>query len=185
MKKYEMETLDLEGAFIIHSNPFKDSRGVFLKHFETEYLKELGIDFQVSEIFYSVSKRNVLRGIHFQTVNPQAKIVFVSRGSVYDVIVDLRKESPTFGKWCGVTLSEENYKSIYIPQGYGHAFLALEDNTVMHYICHGEYDQASDTGIRYDDPDIGIVWPVSQNELNVSEKDLGLCSFREYIKNLK
>lgn len=181
MAGIQFEPLILEGAFVINHIYNKDNRGGSIKCFEKQLYAEYGITFELSETFVSISKKNVIRGMHFQMYHLQAKLVSVLQGKVYDVIVDLRKKSPTFKKWTGVELSSENHKTLYIPRGFAHGFGALEDETIMLYQCDGKYDKESDTGIRFDDPDLGIEWPVEIKSAICSERDLNLMSLREYL----
>lgn len=183
MPNYVIEKLKLEGAYLIDYYSTVDNRGGFSKIFEKEIYKNAGIEFILNELFISKSSKNVIRGIHFQIDYPQAKLVSVPKGKVYDVIVDLRVESPTFKQWLGVELSEENHKALYVPRGFGHGFLALEDDTYMLYQCDGKYDSKTDTGIRYDDLAIGIMWPIEKEKVIQSKRDASLMSFKEYIIN--
>ncbi len=175
------EPLKLKGAFVIGHIYNRDNRGGSIKCFEKQLYARHGIAFELSETFVSVSRKNVIRGMHFQRNHPQAKLVSVLQGRVYDVIVDLRRESATFKQWVSVELSSENHRALYIPQGFAHGFAALEDDTIMLYQIDGEYDRESDTGIRFDDPNLGIKWPFDASEAICSERDLGLMSFKEYL----
>ena len=131
----------------------------------------------------SKSKRGVLRGLHFQTRNPQGKLVRVIRGEVYDVAVDIRKGSPTFGQHFGVLLSEENKKQFYIPDGFAHGFLVTSETAEFVYKCTNYYDPSSEAGILWDDPDLAIEWPVAADmEILLSEKDKKQQSFADYCK---
>ena len=181
MSNFSFTKLVLEGAYLIEYFSVGDNRGGFSKSFEKDIYKEAGIDFSLNETFISVSAKNVIRGLHFQTRNAQAKLVSVPKGKVYDVIVDLRPESPTFKKWEGYELSDKNHKALYVPRGFAHGFVSLEDGTLMMYQCDGAYDKETDTGIRFDDPDIGIEWPVDLKKTIHSTRDLGLQSFAEYV----
>lgn len=183
MAGYEFEKLELKDAFYIKNISMGDSRGDFTKCFEKAVYKNAGIEFNVYETFVSVSSCNILRGLHFQIHNPQAKLVSVLSGSAWDVIVDLRKNSPTYKKWYSVVLNNTEHNALYIPKGFAHGFVSLEDNTTMLYMCDGPYDKETDTGIRFDDETIGIDWPVDINEVICSERDKGLMSFEEYEKN--
>lgn len=180
---FEFKKLDLKGAYKIHNFNVSDMRGGFTKSFEKDIFKQEGIDFNLNETFFSCSKKNVIRGLHFQTHNPQAKIVSVVSGAVWDVIVDLRVESPTFKQWVGQLLSAENNLSFYIPRGFAHGFACLKDETVMLYQCDGKYDKETDTGIIFNDPEIGIIWPIDERKAIHSNRDLKLQSFEEYRKN--
>ena len=182
MSNFSFTKLQLDGAYLIEYFSAGDNRGGFSKSFEKDIYKEAGIDISLYETFISVSAKNVIRGLHFQTRNPQAKLVSVPKRKVYDVIVDLRPESPTFKKWEGYELSDQNHKALYLPRGFAHGFASLEDGTLMMYQCDGAYDKETDTGIRFDDPEIGINWPVEEGKDIHSQRDLGLMSFLEYIK---
>lgn len=185
MSNFLFTKLDLEGAYLIEYFSAGDNRGGFSKSYEKNIYKEAGIDFSLNETFISISAKNVIRGLHFQTRNPQAKLVSVPRGKVYDVIVDLRPESPTFKKWEGYELSAQNHRALYVPRGFAHGFASLEEGTLMLYQCDGVYDKDTDTGIRYDDPDIGIEWPVEKGKDIHSQRDLQLMTLQSYIKNRK
>ncbi len=182
MAGFTFNALDLEGAYYINNFYAEDVRGGFTKIFEKDIYKQNGINFQLTESFVSSSAKHVIRGLHFQTSNPQAKLVSVPFGSVYDVMVDLRPHSPTFRKWQGFTLSAANHYALYIPRGFAHGYLSLEDNTLLLYQCDGSYDKTTDTGIRFDDADIGIQWPVPLDQAVLSPRDLNLMSFQEYIQ---
>nr|WP_325300797.1 dTDP-4-dehydrorhamnose 3,5-epimerase [uncultured Dysosmobacter sp.] len=160
-----------------------DMRGGFTKYFEKDIYRANGIPFQLNETFISTSAKNVIRGLHFQLHEPQAKLVSVLYGRAYDVIVDLRPDSRTFKKWQAVELSGENHRALYVPRGFAHGFASLEDGTMMMYQCEGAYDKPSDTGVRFDDPDIGIDWPVSPDEAIHSERDMSLMSLSEYMRD--
>lgn len=181
MAGFEFKPLELEGAFLVSSFYAGDNRGGFTKTFEKDIFEQAGIKFNLNETFASRSEKNVVRGLHFQMNKPQAKLVSVVSGRVWDVIVDIRPESPTFRKWTAQELSAENHLSFYVPRGFAHGFASLEDNTVMLYQCDGKYDKETDTGIRFDDPDIGIECPISLDTAVRSERDLGLMSLKEYL----
>lgn len=186
MGNFEFQKTQLENAILITSFFSGDNRGGFTKSFEKDIYKKAGIDFALNETFVSVSAKNVIRGMHFQLRNPQAKLVCVPKGAVYDVIVDLRPASSTYRKWQGFELNDENHNVLYVPRGFAHGFLSLKDDTYMLYQCDGAYDKETDTGIRYDDPVLNIVWPIENLDLSIhSERDLKLMSFVEYEKGLK
>lgn len=180
MSEFAFQELELSGAYLIRNFHVGDCRGGFTKYFEKDIYSNVGIDFVLNESFASVSAKNVVRGLHFQTENPQAKLVSVIKGSVWDVIVDLRPESSTYKKWVSVSLTEDNARSLFVPRGFAHGFLALEDNTVMLYQCDGRYSRQTDTGILFNDPEIGINWPVEESVMIHSARDLQLMSFAEY-----
>lgn len=161
----------------------EDNRGFFLKSFERDIFKENGVDTQGFETFYTNSLKGTVRGLHFQRKNCQDKLVQVLRGAVYDVAVDLREGSKTFGKWEGFYLTAENRQMLYIPRGFAHGFLALEDNTLFSYLCGSRYDPNSDGGISWDDPQIGVAWPLEQIEqVVISEKDAALPGFWKFVE---
>lgn len=180
---FEFQKLELKGAYLISNFYVADNRGGFVKAFEKDIYREAGIVFNLNETFASISMKNVIRGLHFQTRNPQAKLVSVVAGRVWDVLVDLRPDSPTYKKWVAQELSADNHLSFYVPRGFAHGFASLEDNTIMLYQCDGKYDPETDTGIRFDDPELGIDWPVSEDIAIHSERDLRLASFQDYLKN--
>lgn len=180
MTNFKFRALRLPGLFLISPFLAEDERGYFLKNYERDIFASQGIVTDVYEIFESYSFKNVLRGLHFQTENPQAKLVRCVLGKIYDVAVDVRKDSPTFGQWEGVYLDDVTKQSLFVPAGFAHGFMALT-NSVTSYICSGKYSKGTDTGIRWDDPDIGIIWPVNRiGECVISERDKQLQSFKEY-----
>ena len=183
MAGFSFEALEFEGAYLINNFYAGDSRGGFSKFFEKDIFSEAGIKFELNETFVSLSSKNVIRGLHFQLEKPQAKLVSVIQGRIWDVIVDLRPDSKTYKKWKGFELSGENHRALYIPRGFAHGFVSLEDRTFMMYQCDGKYSAVTDTGIRYDDPDINVVWPETDGETIHSERDLKLQSFREYLND--
>lgn len=150
-----------EGIMVLEPDRFEDSRGFFLESFERERYRELGITEDFVQDSHSRSKRNVLRGLHFTRNRPQAQILTVMRGRIFDVVVDIRKGSPTFGKWVGTELSDEGPRQIYMAQGFAHGFCVLSEYADLHYKVSQLYDQNDDWGLRWNDPDIGIKWPIS------------------------
>lgn len=160
----------LEGVKIIEPKIFGDSRGFFLETFEKKrYQEMLEIDLDFVQDNHSRSSKNVLRGLHFQISNPQGKLVRVVRGEVFDVAVDIRPESPTFGQWEGVSLNEENKTQFWIPPGLAHGFVVLSDIADFEYKCTDYYNPANEACLIWNDPDVGISWPVDCPKL--SEKD--------------
>jgi len=183
MKKFLFEKADLKGSYLITSFFSEDNRGFFSKSFEKGIFEENGINFDCSEVFISSSSKNVIRGLHFQTVNPQDKLVGVISGKVYDVIVDLRKGSPSQGQWRGYYLSDSSRNSLFIPKGFAHGFISLSDESIVSYICSGSYDNKSDTGIYFNDPDIGIVWPVNDiKQITISQRDMELQTYSTFLE---
>ncbi|NLI20381.1 MAG: dTDP-4-dehydrorhamnose 3,5-epimerase [Clostridiales bacterium] len=186
MDHFQFIGTDMPGVSIINSFLQEDNRGMFVKSFEKDIFRDNGIDFSCNELFFSYSTKHVIRGLHFQTHAPQAKLVGVISGRVFDVVVDLRAESPTFGQWRGFYLSAVNRNSLLIPRGCAHGFIALQDESIVSYLGDGPYDKATDTGIRYNDPEIGIRWPINNlNDAIVSEKDQQLMSFGEFRKQYR
>lgn len=182
-KQFAIQSAEIEDVKIITPFFVEDERGYFLKSIERDVYRTFGLDVDIFEEFETYSKKDVIRGLHFQTKNPQIKIVRVIAGSVYDVVVDLRKDSPTFGKWCGFELSSKNMYSIWIPAGFAHGFRALSDDVVMSYKCVGKYEKGYDTGIQWNDETLKIGWNID-NPI-ISEKDRNLMSFLEYCKLFK
>ena len=170
---------DIQGLIIIEPQIFKDSRGCFFESWNAKKFKQLGISEDFVQDNQSVSSKGVLRGLHFQ--NPpyaQAKLVRVIEGSVLDVAVDLRKNSPTYGKHVSVILSGQNNKSFFIPKGFAHGFLSLEDNTVFNYKCSDYYNKESEGSLLWNDEDLKIDWQID-NPL-ISEKDLQADFFKNF-----
>ncbi len=184
MQKFSFEMTEIEDLIIINPFAMKDDRGSFVKYFEKGIFKENGIDFTPYESFESTSKRGVIRGLHFQTIKPQAKLVRVSYGKIFDVAVDLRKNSPTLGKWCGCELTNENKKAFYIPKGFAHGFLTLSETAIVSYTCEEKYLNEYDNGIIWNDKDINISWPIENLNLIVSNKDKKLQEFSRFLKTV-
>lgn len=171
---------EFEGLKIIELDVFGDGRGRFFETWSAKRYVEAGIDCAFVQDNVSVSQCGVLRGMHWQSgEKAQAKLVCVLSGAVLDVVVDIREESKTFGKWMTVELSSMNGRQFFIPRGFAHGFLALQNNTVFSYKCDNGYDKASERGFRYDDPDIGILWPDIGKGFILSDKDKLHPSFRE------
>ena len=173
----------LRGCFIIEPKVFKDPRGYFFESFNQNKFNELigkTIDFvQDNESF---SSKGVLRGLHFQTgAYAQAKLVRVIEGAVLDVVVDMRKESPTFSEHFSIELSEDNKRQLFVPKGFAHGFIVLSETAIFSYKCDNFYGKASEQGLRYDDPSLGIDWKLPANEFIVSEKDLVLPTLSNII----
>lgn len=184
MSSFSFKSLDIKDAFIIQSFHSEDNRGSFIKSFEKDTFKRNGIKFECIESFISISKKNVIRGMHFQLYHPQVKLVGVLSGKVFDVIVDLREESETFGQWRGYYLSSENRTSLLIPRGCAHGFISLSDHSMVSYQCDGVYDKKTDTGILYNDPLINIKWPISDlSQAILCDRDKKLMSFSSFRSN--
>lgn len=172
MGKITVETCEIEGLKIIIPAVFGDARGYFYETYHYEAYKEAGIEDIFVQDNQSASRRGVLRGLHFQIEHPQAKLVRVIRGEVFDVAVDLRPGSATYGKWHGVLLSAENKKQFYVPKHFAHGFLVLSEDAEFCYKCTDFYRPGDEGGIIYNDPAIGVKWPISEGmELIFSERD--------------
>ncbi|MBE4973820.1 dTDP-4-dehydrorhamnose 3,5-epimerase [Serratia sp. X10] len=160
----------IHGVKIVQPKVFGDARGFFLETFEKKrYQAALDIDFDFVQDNHSRSSKGVLRGLHFQKINPQGKLVRVVRGEVFDVVVDIREDSPTYGAWEGVVLSEENKTQFWIPPGLAHGFVVLSDIADFEYKCTDYYNPAHEGCLLWNDPDVGIEWPL--NDPLLSEKD--------------
>ncbi len=184
MSSFSFQKLDIEDAYLITSFSADDCRGSFVKNYEINVFRENGIEFRCNECFVSSSAKNVIRGMHFQLRNPQAKLVGVISGSVYDVFVDLRKESKTFGQWRGFYLTSENRSSLLIPKGCAHGFVALSEGSIVSYLCDGKYDKETDTGVFCFDPEIGIDWPICDKRSAIlGERDQKLMNFSDFKRN--
>lgn len=184
MGKFLLEEASLPGVRVISPFCAEDRRGWFMKSFEQAAFAELGIQFSPFEAFYTRSSRGVLRGLHFQRRRCQDKLVQVLSGAAYDVVADLREGSASFGKWQGFYLTAENRKALYVPRGFAHGFLAVEDGTLFSYLCGGRYDPESDGGVRWDDPRLGIRWPLERTggEVILSDRDAALPSLDAFLE---
>lgn len=172
MSKLTVTKCDIEGLYVIEPKVFFDDRGYFVETYNQNDFKEEGLNMVFVQDNQSMSVKGVLRGLHFQKEHPQGKLVRVLKGKVFDVAVDLRKESETYGKWFGVELSDENKKQFYIPEGFAHGFLVMSDEAVFAYKCTDFYHPGDEGGILWNDSDIGIDWPISEGmQLIMSEKD--------------
>ncbi len=171
MGKITVETTPIEGLLVITPTVFGDNRGYFMETYNAADFKEAGIDCSFVQDNQSASKKGVIRGLHFQINYPQDKLVRVIKGEVFDVAVDMRKGSKTYGQWFGIRLSEENKKMFFIPKNFAHGFLVLSDYAEFTYKCTELYHPNDEGGIIYNDPDIGIDWPDDGLELIFSEKD--------------
>ena len=180
MGKIKVTTCDIEGLKVIEPTVFGDERGYFMETYNFNDYKEAGIDMEFVQDNQSCSKKGVLRGLHFQINYPQCKLVRVIKGSVFDVAVDLRKDSETFGKWYGIELTAENKKQFYIPEGFAHGFLVLSDTAEFCYKVTDFYHPGDEGGLAWNDPDIGVDWPIPEGmELIISEKDQKWGGIRE------
>ena len=189
MSKFRKIETGIKDLILIEPTVFQDQRGFFMESYSKKDFLEIGLHMEFVQDNHSKSKKGVLRGLHFQTKHSQGKLVRVIKGSVWDVAVDLREKSYSFGKWYGVLLSEENKKMLYVPEGFAHGFLTLEDNTESQYKCTNFYYPEYDAGVKWDDPDIGIEWPfeefgLEKDEILLSEKDIKRPGFKEYFKDV-
>lgn len=182
MRPFEFMETSVAGLTLITPFFAPDDRGWFSKPFEKSVFVSHGIDLPPWEELRSCSKKGVLRGLHFQRRHSQDKLVQVLHGAVYDVAVDLRAGSETFGQWEGFLLTAENRQMLYIPKGFAHGFLALEDDTLFSYLCGDRYDPDSDGGVRWDDPQLAVQWPLDRvDKLIVSEKDAALPTLADFV----
>ncbi|WP_029322984.1 dTDP-4-dehydrorhamnose 3,5-epimerase [Butyrivibrio sp. AE3004] len=186
MGQLQVETCEIEGLKVITPQVFGDSRGYFMETYSKRDFQNIGIDVEFVQDNQSASKRGVLRGLHFQKNFPQDKLVRVVNGEVFDVAVDLRKDSKTFGKWFGVTLSAENKKQFFIPKGFAHGFLVLSDYAEFAYKCTDFYHPDDEGGLLWKDPEIGVEWPYQEGvELIMSDKDQKWGGIKEYVISAK
>ena len=172
-----MIKINIKGIKIFRSNIYKDQRGSFKETYKKKILK------QNKELIFhctSISKQNVLRGLHIQTKKPQAKFLSIIKGRIFDVVVDLRRNSKTFGKHFSIILSNQRYSSIYIPEGFAHGFYALDKENIVYYGCSNYREKDYEIGILWNDPDLKIKWPI--NKPILSKKDTQNISFNEYYK---
>jgi len=172
MGKITVTPCEIEGLYVIEPKVFPDSRGYFMETYNRNDFTDQGLDMEFVQDNQSMSTKGVLRGLHFQKQHPQGKLVRVIRGRVFDVAVDLRSHSKTYGKWFGVELTEDNKKQFYISEGFAHGFLVLSDQAEFAYKVTDFYHAGDEGGILWNDPDIGITWPVEEGmELSFSDKD--------------
>ena len=180
MGKIKVTTCDIEGLYVIEPTVFKDERGYFM---ETYNQNDFGLNMTFVQDNQSMSVKGVLRGLHFQKQYPQGKLVRAVRGTVFDVAVDLRSDSKTYGKWFGVTLSAENKKQFYIPEGFAHGFLVLSDEAEFAYKCTDFYHPGDEGGLLWSDPEIGVDWPIEPGmELIISDKDKKWSGLKDTFK---
>jgi len=175
----------IEGLLSFQPDIYEDSRGYFYEQFNQNKYKESGILLSFVQDNVSFSKKHTLRGLHFQVNKPQGKLVQVMNGQVFDVAVDIRKESPTFGKWVGKVLSQENKTQFYIPPGFAHGFYVMSDSATFLYKCTDFYSPKDDRGILWNDADLGIPWPISTDAPIISDKDQKLPNFSNINFNEK
>lgn len=183
MGKLNVIETKLKGVVIIEPTVFGDARGYFMESYSKKDFDEAGLTMNFVQDNESRSKKGVLRGLHFQTKHTQGKLVRVVEGAVFDVAVDLRKDSPTFGQWTGVTLTAENKRQFYVPEGLAHGFLVLSDAATFQYKCTDYYAPEYDGGVVWNDPDIGIEWPLDGTfDVLLSDKDQKQQTLKEFMQ---
>ena len=183
--QWNFKETSLKGVCEIQPFCAYDIRGFFLKDYSDEIFRQNDLDYELKETFYSFSNKNVIRGLHFQRCHQMPKLVRCLKGSISDVVCDLRKGSPDFGKWISIILSEENMKELLIPGGFAHGFMALEDSLVS-YKCSETFYKEFDDGIVWNDPDINVDWKLDNtNNIIISEKDSHLQTLKEFIAKYK
>lgn len=165
-----VEKTPIEGVLLVKPKVFGDKRGFFVETWQKKRYEEAGINLPFVQDNHSMSTKGILRGLHFQKKHPQGKLVMVSQGEVFDVAVDLRKDSPTFGKWFGALLTAENQHQLWVPPGMAHGFVVLSETVHFHYKCTDYYHPEDEGSIRWNDPDVDVKWPISFEPV-VSEKD--------------
>lgn len=184
MGKIKLTTCEIEGLYVIEPTVFGDERGYFMETYNQNDMAEAGFNMAFVQDNQSKSTRGVLRGLHFQKQYPQGKLVRVIKGEVFDVAVDLREGSKTYGKWHGELLSEENKKQYYIPEGFAHGFYVLSETAEFCYKCTDFYHPGDESGIMWNDTEIGIEWPINPDvPLILSEKDKKWSSLSETTSN--
>ena len=180
MKNEIMKVINcrIDGLIIIEPKVFGDSRGFFLESYQRKRYENIGISLEFVQDNHSCSEKGVLRGLHFQIAKPQGKLVRVTRGEVFDVAVDLRKDSPTFGEWESVILNQENKRQFYVPPGFAHGFQVMSDSADFEYKCTDYYDSSDEGAVLWNDPSLGIKWPLENPKL--SKKDSEALTLLEY-----
>jgi len=177
----QLET-KLDGVVLLEPEVHGDARGFMVETYRRDGWAELGIEVELVQHNHSRSARGTLRGIHFQTAPGQAKLVRCARGRIFDVAVDLRRDSPTFGQWEGHELDDESHRQLFVPVGFGHGFVVLSEEADVTYLLSSAYDPATESGIAWDDPDVGVEWPVDDPLL--SERDKRAPRLREVADSL-
>ncbi len=181
MGKITVETCEIEGLKVITPQVFGDARGYFVETYNKNDFVAAGIDVEFVQDNQSASKQGVLRGLHYQINHPQDKLVRCIRGEVFDVAVDLRRDSKTFGKWHGVILSEENKKQFFVPKGFAHGFYVISEYAEFAYKCSDFYTPGDEGGLIWNDPDIGVEWPLVEGvALNLSDRDTKWGGIKEF-----
>jgi dTDP-4-dehydrorhamnose 3,5-epimerase len=182
--RFQLLDSELDGPLLIQPKVIGDERGFFCETYRRNEFMELGIEEEMVQDNHSRSSHGIVRGMHFQVARGAAKLVRCGRGAIYDVIVDIRKGSPTFGRWEGFELSDENMRTLYVPVGFAHGFCVLSDIADVFYKQDRYYDDRTERGIKYDDPDVGIRWPLSVEELKPSQRDATAPTLAEVADEL-
>jgi dTDP-4-dehydrorhamnose 3,5-epimerase len=182
--RFEKLATKLEGPMLIKPNVFGDERGFFTETYRRSDFVELGVEEEMVQDNHSRSSRGIVRGMHFQVGRGAAKLVRVSQGHIYDVVVDIRRGSPTYGHWESVELTDDNMLWFYVPVGFAHGFCVLSDVADVIYKQDGYYSGATERGIRYDDPAVGIEWPLAADQLTLSERDVAAPLLSEIAPDL-
>jgi dTDP-4-dehydrorhamnose 3,5-epimerase len=176
----ELRETGIEGLLVLEPRVFKDPRGYFFESYHRDMLSDHGINHEFIQDNQSRSTHGVIRGLHFQNEpHAQTKLIRVTEGSIFDVAVDLRMDSPTFGRWFGLELSAENFLQLLVPKGFAHGFSVLSDHATLYYKCDDYYHPQSESGIRYDDPDLAIDWKIDPKDAVISEKDRALPNLKQ------
>lgn len=179
----KVETTPLEGLLILHPRVFCDERGFFLESYNAATFEQLGLRTDWCQDNHAASTRGVLRGLHFQLGSGQAKLVRCTAGRTWDVAVDIRSGSSTFGRWCGVELTAENFRQLLIPEGFAHGYCVLSERAEMQYKCSTVYDPELESEIRWNDPQLRVEWPITDPVL--SQRDIHAQSLRQYVKKIE
>lgn len=186
VQPFEFQKLSLDGAWLIKAFRAEDNRGVFVKDWSRDIFLAAGINHSLLETFYTYSHKGVVRALHFQEIKEQPKLVRCVKGKIWDVIVDLRRESSTYKKWMGVYLEGDSGYELLVPSGFAHGYIVLEDSIVS-YKCSANFSAEHDTGIIWNDPDLAIEWPLEEigggSNVILSEKDLNLKTFQQWENN--
>ena len=186
MGQIKVSKCPIEGLYIIEPAVHGDSRGYFMETYNQRDMEEAGLSMKFVQDNQSMSVKGVLRGLHFQINHPQDQLVRVINGEVFDVAVDLREGSATYGKWYGVVLSAENKKQFFVPKGFAHGFVVLSDYAEFAYKCSDFYHPGDEGGLMYNDPDIGVEWPIEPGtQLIMSDRDQKWGGIKEYTENRK
>ena len=166
----------LPGVLLFEPTVFQDDRGFFLETWNSARYRDAGVAADFVQANQARSRRGVLRGLHFQLGRPQAKLIWVTRGEIFDVAVDIRRGSPDFGRWVGATLTGENHTQLFVPAGFAHGYYVVSESVDVSYLCSDLYWPAGDRGVRWDDPAIGIDWPPGEKLLSAKDRALPLLA---------